>query len=198
MTGRPPRSTLFPYTTLFRSPIRSYPDGSPANSASACCLREDKVNLARLEGHSTVAGRDDQAPLAVDPRAGALAPGPTEVAAQERVARAHGLEHLSFRGEDPTLKQDEQTIKRRLDVAPAQAECPRPIAQLARELISSDRDVYPDPNDRPPLLRSALDQDPRHLATVQQHVVGPLDACAGSRELGHRHPRAQRQHAWMV
>src|SRR3712207_7695174 len=33
MIRRPPRSTLFPYTTLFRSP-RSPPPSSPATSAS--------------------------------------------------------------------------------------------------------------------------------------------------------------------
>src|SRR3989449_3824237 len=40
MIRRPPRSTLFPYTTLFRSPGRARPDraaslGPPASSASA-------------------------------------------------------------------------------------------------------------------------------------------------------------------
>src|SRR5256885_7864441 len=29
MIRRPPRSTLFPYTTLFRSTLQSYPDAGP-------------------------------------------------------------------------------------------------------------------------------------------------------------------------
>src|SRR2546430_8226928 len=34
MIRRPPRSTLFPYTTLFRSPLRS---SSPSFAVRACC-----------------------------------------------------------------------------------------------------------------------------------------------------------------
>src|SRR5438445_12775122 len=34
-TRRPPRSTLFPYTTLFRSPIQSGTAVAPAHSAAA-------------------------------------------------------------------------------------------------------------------------------------------------------------------
>src|SRR2546430_4379875 len=38
MIRRPPRSTLFPYTTLFRSPRRRVPrdSGSPRSSPSRC------------------------------------------------------------------------------------------------------------------------------------------------------------------
>src|SRR5206468_13061403 len=32
---RPPRSTLFPYTTLFRSPLNMYASGSPAKEVKA-------------------------------------------------------------------------------------------------------------------------------------------------------------------
>src|SRR2546430_4086580 len=35
MIRRPPRSTLFPYTTLFRSPHPEFRDGEPDGSASA-------------------------------------------------------------------------------------------------------------------------------------------------------------------
>src|SRR2546428_9428740 len=31
MIRRPPRSTLFPYTTLFRSPLRTSPGGGPSD-----------------------------------------------------------------------------------------------------------------------------------------------------------------------
>src|SRR5260221_8840528 len=40
MIRRPPRSTLFPYTTLFRSPSHNRGGGalpSPADASSACC-----------------------------------------------------------------------------------------------------------------------------------------------------------------
>src|SRR5438874_8117959 len=33
MTRRPPRSTLFPYTTLFRSPVGSWRKGGPTRKA---------------------------------------------------------------------------------------------------------------------------------------------------------------------
>src|SRR5688572_31351244 len=36
MIRRPPRSTLFPYTTLFRSLYRGRDDGGPEPSRSAC------------------------------------------------------------------------------------------------------------------------------------------------------------------
>src|SRR2546427_9202072 len=35
MIRRPPRSTLFPYTTLFRSPVTHAPAGSPAQNTEA-------------------------------------------------------------------------------------------------------------------------------------------------------------------
>src|SRR5256885_9902738 len=47
MIRRPPRSTLFPYTTLFRSS----PAGSPAASAdSGSCWREEARPTVRLVG----------------------------------------------------------------------------------------------------------------------------------------------------
>src|SRR2546425_3810928 len=51
MIRRPPRSTLFPYTTLFRSPIRgSSTSGASSrrirrrNSGSACCRSEEHTS----------------------------------------------------------------------------------------------------------------------------------------------------------
>src|SRR2546427_9542091 len=45
MIRRPPRSTLFPYTTLFRSPLdRSSPGRSPDSAPPAsCCSSEPRV-----------------------------------------------------------------------------------------------------------------------------------------------------------
>src|SRR3989442_6342351 len=37
MIRRPPRSTLFPYTTLFRSPPRSSSRRSASSPSSGCC-----------------------------------------------------------------------------------------------------------------------------------------------------------------
>src|SRR2546422_8607294 len=41
MIRRPPRSTLFPYTTLFRSAIRE--NGFPARPDRRCCTRRDSA-----------------------------------------------------------------------------------------------------------------------------------------------------------
>src|SRR2546422_3643343 len=50
MIRRPPRSTLFPYTTLFRSPptgSRKRPTGSPAPSNHSDCWRTSNSNNRR-------------------------------------------------------------------------------------------------------------------------------------------------------
>src|SRR5258708_9586113 len=39
MIRRPPRSTLFPYTTLFRSPLPTHPRNHRGQSGLAACLR---------------------------------------------------------------------------------------------------------------------------------------------------------------
>src|SRR3712207_7975281 len=54
MIRRPPRSTLFPYTTLFRSPVRL-----PARNAAGLCGTIDGVGRVAPEGlASTGAGAD--------------------------------------------------------------------------------------------------------------------------------------------
>src|SRR3712207_8586404 len=55
MIRRPPRSTLFPYTTLFRSPWRSRSPTTPSNS---CCVapascRKTKKRRSRSEEHTS-------------------------------------------------------------------------------------------------------------------------------------------------
>src|SRR2546430_12392243 len=57
MIRRPPRSTLFPYTTLFRSPRRqrAVPDdgqGKPAATADRAD-RPDRAHLSRSEEHTS-------------------------------------------------------------------------------------------------------------------------------------------------
>src|SRR6266540_7386055 len=46
MIRRPPRSTLFPYTTLFRSPPRPGPRGSPQPRPAARAARRDRPGEA--------------------------------------------------------------------------------------------------------------------------------------------------------
>src|SRR3712207_8620352 len=52
MIRRPPRSTLFPYTTLFRSPPSS-PCGGPAASRAARALPPGRPSRARRPAPST-------------------------------------------------------------------------------------------------------------------------------------------------
>src|SRR2546427_4895451 len=53
MIRRPPRSTLFPYTTLFRSPERRAHDASKAR-----CRRDQRVAAARVADRERVEKRD--------------------------------------------------------------------------------------------------------------------------------------------
>src|SRR3712207_8942001 len=45
MIRRPPRSTLFPYTTLFRSAVHDYQLTSPINGGQTATIFESKVPL---------------------------------------------------------------------------------------------------------------------------------------------------------
>src|SRR5947209_15223400 len=51
MIRRPPRSTLFPYTTLFRSAASSRPDAS--NDSAQACIRRLGATYARSEEHTS-------------------------------------------------------------------------------------------------------------------------------------------------
>src|SRR5260370_8176364 len=56
MIRRPPRSTLFPYTTLFRSPLASTPVATPPTAARATpCARRPRTQppCARSEEHTS-------------------------------------------------------------------------------------------------------------------------------------------------
>src|SRR5207302_8065900 len=50
MILRPPRSSLFPYTTLFRSPRRAPPGAAPRRTARG---RAARANRARSEEHTS-------------------------------------------------------------------------------------------------------------------------------------------------
>src|SRR5256885_5138332 len=55
MIRRPPRSTLFPYTTLFRSQKAKYANGRcpPARSADGWQARESRARAGRSEEHTS-------------------------------------------------------------------------------------------------------------------------------------------------
>src|SRR2546430_16413764 len=60
MIRRPPRSTLFPYTTLFRSPVTDLEGGPAVNTQ-----RFHPLHLARRGVGHLVLEADDRAPVAV-------------------------------------------------------------------------------------------------------------------------------------
>src|SRR5215510_16213353 len=52
MIRRPPRSTLFPYTTLFRSTTARRPSPRPICSMTVCCRRsEEHTSELQSRGH---------------------------------------------------------------------------------------------------------------------------------------------------
>src|SRR5438309_10281169 len=55
MIRRPPRSTLFPYTTLFRSLVRSTSGTCPRvwNIYCRCIFRDQKTSVPRIDRKST-------------------------------------------------------------------------------------------------------------------------------------------------
>src|SRR2546430_13468985 len=57
MIRRPPRSTLFPYTTLFRSPSRSHGRSRPTKSADAAAARCTARKASHVPERRLVAAR---------------------------------------------------------------------------------------------------------------------------------------------
>src|SRR5258708_10744075 len=53
MIRRPPRSTLFPYTTLFRSPP-SYSSTSPWTCCTRCLIRADRKSTRLNSSHQII------------------------------------------------------------------------------------------------------------------------------------------------
>src|SRR3712207_6870680 len=65
MIRRPPRSTLFPYTTLFRSPARLEPGRRPVGRVLAALAQRERQaerDLARAAGRERGDRRDAHAP----------------------------------------------------------------------------------------------------------------------------------------
>src|SRR5216683_7113494 len=56
MIRRPPRSTLFPYTTLFRSRSREWPGAEPPGAA-ACASRRSEEHTSELQSRSDLVCR---------------------------------------------------------------------------------------------------------------------------------------------
>src|SRR5205807_4398185 len=111
--------------------------------------------------------------LAVDTRAGALPDGPLHAPVEERVASEHGLEYLFLWGGDPPLKVTEQPLDGGLNLFSAEPERSGDVPQLGWKMIRANGDIDPDPEHRPALLRTALDEDPGDLASVHENVVRP-------------------------
>src|SRR2546430_13298708 len=64
MIRRPPRSTLFPYTTLFRSPLRHQPTrkrpetaGRPDSASQARCRGRSEEHTSELQSQSNLVCR---------------------------------------------------------------------------------------------------------------------------------------------
>src|SRR3989338_11371428 len=83
MIRRPPRSTLFPYTTLFRSPFSPFcqsEQGELAGGGSERYLRyNDAMQETTFEKELSLAGNDGQAPvfvIGVDEAGRGPPPGP--------------------------------------------------------------------------------------------------------------------------
>src|SRR2546430_6705508 len=60
MIRRPPRSTLFPYTTLFRSPVRPFPNRALADSVGTrnlASLRRSEEHTSELQSQSNLVCR---------------------------------------------------------------------------------------------------------------------------------------------
>src|SRR5688572_31622951 len=53
MIRRPPRSTLFPYTTLFRSPVAALPAKRPDRPAARAALHQQIHQGLRSEEHTS-------------------------------------------------------------------------------------------------------------------------------------------------
>src|SRR3972149_10235251 len=57
MIRRPPRSTLFPYTTLFRSWPRGCPSSGPFRTASRCWSERSEEHTSELQSQSNLVCR---------------------------------------------------------------------------------------------------------------------------------------------
>src|SRR3712207_8147197 len=69
MIRRPPRSTLFPYTTLFRSPLLQ-PTGTEVLDDDVAPGRQPRdhrarTGIAQVQGHRALVARDRRPPQAV-------------------------------------------------------------------------------------------------------------------------------------
>src|SRR5476649_3000067 len=57
MIRRPPRSTLFPYTTLFRSEVLLQDIGNKGDRFSATCQKRSEEHTSELQSHSDLVCR---------------------------------------------------------------------------------------------------------------------------------------------
>src|SRR2546430_16065077 len=100
MIRRPPRSTLFPYTTLFRSALGQIEDGGAVDALSAA-LKDPEPQTRELAAWALGQVEDADA---VDPLAVAL----KEREPDARVAAAWGLGQIGRPRTPQTRKEDPQ------------------------------------------------------------------------------------------
>ena len=110
--------------------------------------------------------------------------GPPDLAAEQGVARAPGVEHRGRRQGQRALERREELRQERLDVRRRAAERRR-RSRAARAAGRPGRTatLTPIPRTAQPSCGRALGEDPRDLAPVEQHVVGPLDPRRGPARL---------------
>ena len=120
-------------------------------------------------------------------------PGPADLLAEQRVAAPDRVEDTLRAGAQPDLERSQQRPEPRLDRARFEAERAGAVADLGGQRLARHRHVHADPDDRPALLRTSLDEDAGDLQTADEHVVRPLDPRLRPDALGHRDPRHQRQ-----
>jgi len=147
------------------------------------------------------------APVSLTPLRRSLAVAPAHLAAPEGVALAPGPRGISSAGVVSQASRlsssaPQQLIPDRSAPLPRSASEVGRLAQLRRELVGAGRHVQADPDDRPALLGTSLDEDAGELAAVGPDVVRPLDPAFDARHrltrLTDRHGHRQRQESLLA
>ncbi len=178
------------------SVTRAARDAAPLSRAPQLARPGREVDLARLERRPpAVREVDDEAPVAVDPRRAPVAARPRDVAPAQGVAGAPRVEERGRPERQRALEGVEQPREHRFDVARFEAQRPGRRAQVLRQVVGAYRDVQPDAEHGPAILRARLGEDARDLAAVEQHVVRPLDRRLRPGRLRDGDRGGERQHA---
>src|SRR5947209_7351196 len=161
-----------------------------AMAASGPALRRAETSTPRA-----VESMKSSCVRSITSRSRPAAAGPANALAQKRVELSDPAQHILLARAEPLLERLEQCLENRFDRRWLEPERAGDVSQLGGKVIRPDRYVQPDAQNRPALLRAPLDEDARHLASVDQDVVGPLQPGPPTRHRGHRDPRQKRQEA---